>query len=133
MQWGSKLSKMESAGVALVDPTATRDGTLWLRAEVARLSQQDMQCALPVMRAREISPTPPEIGKHQEIKRQLTTKPVGERPPPSRSRARAIDSHRAEEHWQPEVARRPTWSNGLSNDQLRTCNANQLVHSASSS
>ena len=70
MQWGSKLSKMESAGVALVvDPTASRDGTLWLRAEVARLSQQDMQCALPVMRAREISPTPPEIGKHQEIKR----------------------------------------------------------------
>ena len=88
--------------------------------------QQEMQCALPVMRAREISPTPPEIGKHQEIKRQLTTKPVGERPPPSRSRARAIDSHRAEEHWQPEVARRPTWSNGLSSDQLRTCNANQI-------
>ena len=123
MQWGSKLSKMESAGVALVvDPTATRDGTLWLRAEVARLSPTGHAVRL-TCDARQRDFANPAGNREAPGDQALTTKPVGERPPPSRSRARAIDSHRAEEHWHPEVARCPTWRNGLSSDQLRTCNA----------
>ena len=133
VHWCSKLSKMESAGVALVeDLTATRDGALWLRAEVARLSPTGHAVRL-TCDARQRDFANPAGNREAPGDQALTTNPVGERPPPSRSRARAIDSHRAEAHWQPEVARRPTWSTGLSSDQLRTCNANRLGHSASSS
>jgi hypothetical protein len=125
VHWCSRLSEMESAGVALVeDLTATRDGTLWLRAEVARLSPKGHAVRhICVRRAPERFRQPRR--KSGSTRRSSTTKPVGERPHPSRCRARAIDSHGAEAHWQ--CARCP--SNGLFSDQLRTCNASVMVMS----